>query len=145
MKYFLRLLLCTLCFSFVGCVSSMMDDGLNVMLNKPVEVSFGVLGYPTSKMQIGGNTLYTWDCGTGGAAFVPTTASSVSTIGYGAPPIYTTTTVNQMVPTHYSGRIQILVNKKGKIINHSWQGQNGALIAPAKQLKRYAKSVRGES
>ena len=138
------LILCSICLTLTSCVSSMMDDGLNVMLNKPIEVSFSVLGYPTSKMEMGENTLYTWDCGTGGIAFVPATASSVSTIGYGGPTIHTTTTMNQMVPTHYAGRIQILVNKKGKIINHSWQGQNGAMVGPAKQLKKYAKSVRGE-
>ena len=138
MNRLLGLILLMFCvISSSGCVGTMVNDGMNSLIGEPIETTFQVLGYPDSKMDLNGDTLYRWSYNSSGVYFAPTTTS---TFGYvGTTPVYGTTTGSMAVPTSYSGALQVRADKRGIIRDWSGGGQNGAMMHVASSLGKYAK------
>lgn len=137
-----QLLLIAVCIFLTSCASPLVQNGLTAMQGRPVDEAFGVLGYPTGKMELGKDTLYHWDMGRGGVFFAPSTATSFSNVG--GTPVYTTTNFTQAVPTSYAGNIKLLVDAKGIVKSYSFSGQEGAFEFIALKLQRHASRVRKE-
>lgn len=126
-------------FVLAGCATfSNMEAGLNALMGRPDRQAFEVLGYPTTKQEFGGDTVYTWSVSRSGAIVTPQTAT---TTGYvGNKPVYGTTTYSQVTPVNYSCTIKIAAGPDGSLKNWEYDGNPGGCGALSDRLKNYAKS-----
>lgn len=121
----------------------MMNKGVAALQGKPLTEAVSVLGFPSSKMEMAGKEVYTWNYGATGFQSVPMTSNTFGSIG--GTPYYGTTATNALMPTPLTARVQIMVDKKDIIVASFWEGQNGALIGPANALGKYAKEQKKRS
>ena len=141
MKNRISLLLPALCAMLLpSCASQFMDEGLTALNGQPIRTAFGVIGYPTSRMELSSGSVYAWDLSTSGVSAVPTYATATTNVGLET---YTTTVQGtQMVPYSYSGNIKLETDRRDIIVNYSWNGQIGAVVPYANALHKYAAGVK---
>ena len=124
--------------SMLSCVGTKVDAGLNALVGENVKTAFLVMGYPSKKLELGDETVYSWIYSHGGAMPMPRTAQSTSYVG--SQVITTTTSYNQMVPFDNYCEIKIVADKTGTVRTWEYDGNNGGLMAYSRRLSAYSKS-----
>ncbi len=127
----------------VGCVTTHVNEGLKALKGEPVSAAFQVLGYPTSRMSMGSDTLYSWSMNGSGVDFIPQRAVSTGLVGF--TPVTITTNYTEIIPTSYSANIKILTNEAGIVKGSSWGGQIGAVQGCSGPLYKFAVEKRKRS
>ncbi len=126
-----------------GCVGTHVDEGLQALKGEPINSAFQVLGYPSSRMSMGSDTLYSWSMSGAGMDFVPQQAMSTGLVGF--TPVTITTNYTQIIPSSYSASIMILSSQMGIVKGCSWSGQIGAVEGCSGPLHNFAVAKRKKS
>ena len=98
MKRIVALLLAVI--SLSGCVGQHMDEGLSNLVGQNISVAVARLGYPDSKREMMGDTIYVW--GRSQNSVMPMSNTSTTTGMVGGAPVYGTTTSTSYVPVNYN-------------------------------------------
>lgn len=113
-----------------------MEGGLNALMNKKQEEAFQVLGYPTTKQEFGGDTVYKWSIDSTGAVVVPKTYSTLGT--YGSTMYYSNTITSQVVPVNYNCMIKLVAGPYGRLKQWEYRGNYDGCRPFIKRLAAYA-------
>ncbi|HGB4253021.1 TPA: hypothetical protein ACIVG6_001900 [Salmonella enterica subsp. enterica serovar Virchow] len=107
-----------------GCMSTdYLDNGLQSLTGKPIEVAFQYLGYPDQKQSFDDLTVYTWRRAENS---VDTYIAPQTTTGKtGEKTVRLTSTEMQYVPVTKTCKIQLAVDKTGYIKNYNYEDNNG--------------------
>lgn len=135
---FLPLLCISLSLLLASCVGTQAQAGLNALLGENIKTAYSVIGYPSQKMVIDGDQIYIWGYQNSGTTMMRRTAQSTSYIG--TTMVNTTTSYNEYVPFNDQIQIKLVTDKSGKIVDWSYQGNNGGLMAFSRNLNKYAKA-----
>ena len=77
--------------ALAGCATfKNMEEGLHALMGKSDKEAFSVLGYPNSKQEFSGDTVYIWGRSNSGTMFLPQTMATTGYVGNTA--VYGTTT-----------------------------------------------------
>ncbi|MBE7496869.1 MAG: hypothetical protein HS117_18155 [Verrucomicrobiaceae bacterium] len=136
----MKCLLAALCLLLPSCVFKVLDQGLADLKGKPIETAFDVLGYPSSKLELGNDTVYKWNTSFSSVMPIPQVANTTGLVG--ATPFQMQTTSAGFIRQDHAGEISIGANKKGVIQRCSYYGTERGLHAYAECLDKYSKSLR---
>jgi hypothetical protein len=93
-----------------------------------------VLGYPESKREMLGDTLYTWSVNRHATMTLPTYTTTTGDVG--GTPFTATTQGTEDVPMHFVCTLTIATDSAGVIKNYSWNGNGGGCKQIANRLDR---------
>ncbi len=121
-----------------GCATfGQLEDGLNALVGRHEKEAFSALGYPNSKQEFSGDTVYYWGESRNSAVFMPQTAT---TTGYvGRTPVFGTTTSSQLVPVSYNCTIKLVVGEDKVIKDWEFSGNLAGCEPYIKRVKSYTK------
>lgn len=121
-----------------GCATfGQLEDGLNALVGRHEKEAFSALGYPNSKQEFSGDTVYYWGESRNSAVFMPQTAT---TTGYvGRTPVFGTTTSSQLVPVSYNCTIKLVVGEGKVIKDWEFSGNLAGCEPYIKRVKSYTK------
>jgi len=120
-----------------------MKTGLQKVQSSHIDVLISKIGYPTSKMEMGGNTLYTWTTTRNYTLTTPemTEHSGTVTTGYGTRGTYSGYSMGSTTKNYrWNCRITVKVDKYDRIINSSYEGNAGACEHYAQALNKPTKT-----
>jgi hypothetical protein len=117
-----------------GCVSQRMNEGLGNLAGQDIGAAVSRLGYPDSKREILGKTIYIWS--TSRNEVLPVTTTNTTTAFVGNVPVYGTTTNTEFVPANFNCTIQLATNSSGTIVHWQWSGNMGGCAQYARALVR---------
>ncbi len=136
----MKWILAVLCLGLTSCVFKALDQGLVDLKGKPIETAFDVLGYPSSKLDLGDHTVYKWNSSF--SSVMPFQQVSNTYGALGTVPFQAQTNSIGFIPQHHSGELNIGTNKQGIIQRCSYTGTERGLHGYADLLDRYSKSLR---
>ncbi len=121
-----------------GCATfGQLEDGLNALVGRHEKEAFSALGYPNSKQEFSGDTVYYWGESRNSAVFMPQTST---TTGYvGRTPVFGTTTSSQLVPVSYNCTIKLVVGEDKVIKDWEFSGNLAGCEPYIKRVKSYTK------
>lgn len=136
----MKWILITLCLAITSCVFKALDQGLADLKGKPIETAFDVLGYPSSKLELGNVTVYKWNNSFSRMLPIPQVANTTGFVG--TTPFQMQSNSLGFIPQHHSGELTIGVDKNGIIQRCGYSGTESGLHGYANSLDRYSKSLR---
>jgi len=134
----LRVIALLLLSTIAGCALQTLEKGLPYLVGKPIDAAVNVLGFPNSRMDIAGYTIYVWDNRYSSTIPIVSTNTATTTGYVGVTPVYGTTsgtTVNY-VPVHYQCQIKLSVDASGLINRWEYFGNQGGCQHYANGVKR---------
>jgi hypothetical protein len=121
-----------------GCATfGQLESGLSGLMGRNEREAFAALGYPNTKQEFGGDTVYVWGRSTGGVMFIPQTTTYTGNVG--RTPVYGTATSSQMVPVNYNCTIKLVASSSGTLKSWEYDGNIGGCEGYIKRLKAYTK------
>lgn len=111
-----------------GCATwGQLDEGLDSLVGRPLDVAITKLGYPATEQTIAGRKLYRWGNSTQGMAYMPSTTTTSGILGVGARAVpYTATTDGgSYVPVSYACNLTLATNSAGIVISYQYEGNLG--------------------
>ena len=136
MKLRNSLVLVTSIIALSGCGTfGQLEQGLKAFVGKHERDAFGALGYPTTKQEFSGNTVYIWGTSHSGTVFIPQTTTTTGYIG--TTPIYGTTTTNQAISVNYNCTIKLIVGKDSIITGYEYEGNLGGCQSYIHRTQQY--------
>lgn len=114
----------TLALALAGCVdtSSRLQAELQPYMGHNVKELVARIGYPASKAEMMGDTLYTWSVDRHSSFSIPSVSTTSGEVG--GTPFTATTMGTEDVPLHYQCTLTIATDVAGVIKNFSFQGNN---------------------
>lgn len=126
-----------------GCVFSNIESGLKTLEGRHESVAFDVLGYPSSRYEMGADVVYSWYVNSAGSMILPQTTTTYGTVG--SVPFQGTTYGTQVVPYNYNCQIRVIAGRNGVIKSWDYQGNAGGCSAFSSRLGSYAERVNSRS
>lgn len=120
-----------------------LDSGLAAMVGHHQSDVFAALGYPSSKLDIGGDTVYYWRSSSSQTLFLPQTHTTTGYVGLN--PVSVTTTQTQAIPIHYACEIKVVVGSDGLVKDWDYEGNLGGCESYINRLKAYWKVHEGKT
>lgn len=125
--------------TFFGCSTfTDIQDGLGVMIGKPVSTAIEVLGYPTNKMEIGSDEVYIWNIDRTEVDYVPQTATTTGQVG--ATKFSSSTTYSQAQIYQSVCTVRVISGRNGLIKNWDFSGNISGCQSFSERLDRFAKA-----
>jgi hypothetical protein len=123
-----------------GCATfGQLEAGLNSLVGRTEKEAFNALGYPNSKQEFGGDTVYVWGRSNSGTIFIPQTAT---TTGYvGNRPVYGSTTYNQPMTVNHNCTVKVITGSSGTIKSWDYEGNLGGCRPYIQRLNAYFKAA----
>ena len=118
-----------------GCATGMMEKGLGALVGKDVQTAFKVLGYPSDKQEVGGETVYFWLLTRFETYAAPRTSTAYGSVG-NAPALGTITNI-QTERRRDSCLVKMITASNGQIISSEYEGNSSACSRFAGQLGEY--------
>lgn len=121
-----------------GCAFNVLNKGLPMLVNEPIESAVNVLGLPNQQMSFGSDIVYIWDNRYNVTIPVYSPSTSTTTGYVGTTPVTATTTTSQTnyVPVQYQCQIKLQVDSFGIIKRWEYFGNEGGCQYYASGLKR---------
>ena len=121
-----------------GCAFQILDEGLPYLMGKPIDEAVSVLGFPSSKLEMAGSTIYVWDNRYSAAVPIYGTTTTTTTGWVGTTPVYGTTSTPNVtyVPVQHQCQIKLSVDASGFINRWEYFGNQGGCQYYANGVKR---------
>lgn len=125
--------------SLTGCATwEQLDEGLDKLVGRPLDVAISKLGYPATEQTIAGRKLYRWGNSSQGVAYMPSTSTTYATLGVGARavPYAATTDSGSYIPVNYACNLTLATNNAGIVISYQYEGNMGGCKRYINALKK---------
>lgn len=127
-----------------------LDDGLEALIGKDITVAFDALGYPDSGVEFNGGTIYLWSNSSTSTRLEfdpskplapppPTPPRADPQSAYNRTQLYSPF---KEVEVHNQGKIKLVADSDGKIIDWEWSGDSKGLEPFRTKLLKYFRSRR---
>ncbi|HXJ38439.1 MAG TPA: hypothetical protein VNH18_04120 [Bryobacteraceae bacterium] len=118
-----------------GCVSvsEKLTADLRPFIGSDIKKLSAWLGYPDSKREMFGDTIYTWSTDHRSTMTLPTFTQTTGDIG--GTPFSATTQGTEDVPLHFFCTLTVATDEKGIVKNFSFKGNNAGCAKFAKALE----------
>lgn len=125
-----------------------LDDGLEALIGKDITVAFDALGYPDSGVEFNGGTIYLWSNSSTSTNLEYDLAKSLKppTIPRAGPRTMANSSLPEPkfkeVQVHNQGKIKMVADSDGKIIDWEWSGDSKGLAPYRSRLFKYLRENR---
>lgn len=121
--------------TLTGCVTfGDLDRGLQSLVGQPLDRAVDVLGYPTTQLQVAGDTVYVWSVDRRGTLLMPQTTTMNGYVG--TTPVGGSATTMQAVPMHGDCTIKLGVGADNVVKRYDWEGNHMGCDSYAMRVKR---------
>jgi hypothetical protein len=125
-----------------GCSTSTFSNlktGLDNLVDEDLSTAIDILGYPSSKQEIGSENIYTWSKSSSVSYLLPQTNKTTGTIG--TTPISVSTTTNQEVSYNNNCVIKIITNKSDRVITWEYSGNIDGCSVYSNRLAEFSSKL----
>jgi hypothetical protein len=113
----------------------MMEKGLGALVGKDVKTAFDVLGNPSAKQEVGGETVYIWQLSKFESYSAPRTSPTYGSIGNIQ--ALGTSTSSEKVLRSDTCRVKMIAANSGQIILADYEGNSSACSSFSERLGKY--------